>query len=120
MVEGSGVGVPLRASAVASFSTTNGWPGSEVTTGIGVGVAVGVGVSAGTEVAVAAGVSAGTGVRLDIATIVAATLATRVASPSGVGIAAEPPHAVSSNIRAVDSTSSFMVISFISTRPRCT
>jgi len=99
---GGEVGVPLRATAVASFSTTNGWPGSGVMTGVVVGVAFGV--------------SAGTEVSLDIATIVA----TRVASTSGVGvgIVAEPPHAVISNIRAVDSTSSFMDISFISTRPR--
>ena len=103
-----GIGVPLRATAVALFSTTNGWPGSGVMTGIGVGVAVAVGVSAGT------------GVRLDIAMIVAATLATRVASASGVGVGIVAVHAVSSNIRAVDSTSSFMDISLILTRPRCT
>ncbi len=68
---GGEVGVPLRPTAVASFSTTNGWPGSGVMTGIVVGVAFGV--------------SAGTEVRLDIATIVAATLATRVASTSENG-----------------------------------
>jgi len=96
---GGEVGVPLRATAVASFSATNGWPGSGVMTGIGVAVAVGV--------------SAGTGVRLDIATIVAATLATRVASSSGVGVGIVAVHPVSSNIRVVDSTSSFMDISFI-------
>jgi hypothetical protein len=79
-----------------------------------------VGVAEGSDVAVAVGVSAGTGVRLDIAMIVAATLATRVASASGVGVGIAAVHAVSSNIRVVDSTSSFMDISFISTRSRCT
>jgi len=103
-----GVGVPLRASAVAIFFTTYGWPGSGVTTGIGVGVpflrASAVAIFSTTYGWPGSGVTTGIGVGLAVGGI-------------GVGIAAEPPHAVSSNIRAVDSTSNFMDISFTSTHP---
>jgi len=65
-------------------------------------------VMTGIAVEVAAGAGVGSGVYVGYGV------------EAGSGSAVSPPHAVSSNTRAVDSTSSFMDISFISTRPRCT